>query len=131
MVITISIREDMKKILVVDDNQDILELITLLLEIEGYEVMALNNGYELAATIKRFHPDILIMDVMLGSLDGRDLCFGLKQDARTSGIPIIMMSASHDLKLSVMTKPYRPNDFLAKPFDIECLIEKVQLQFTS
>ena len=122
---------DMKKILVLDDNQDILELITLLLELEGYQVIGLNNGHGLAATISQCRPDVVIMDVMLGDLDGRDLCAGMKGDLLTSAIPIIMISASHDLQISLMAKACRPNDFLAKPFDIGCLIEKVQFQLAS
>lgn len=118
----------MKKILVVDDNRDILDLITLLLEIEGYEVMAVDNGHELNRNMEQFHPDIVIMDVMLGGLDGRDLCANIKENRQTSNIPIIMISASHDLQIHSMKKNCRPNDFLAKPFNIDCLIEKVQLQ---
>ena len=118
----------MKKILVLDDNQDILELITLLLELEGYQVMALNDGHELSVAIAHCRPDVIIMDVMLGDLDGRELCAGMKEDLLTSTIPIIMISASHDLQIGSMAEGCRPNDFLAKPFDIYCLIEKVQFQ---
>ncbi|PTS92379.1 response regulator [Pedobacter sp. HMWF019] len=121
----------MKKILVLDDNPDILEIITILLELEGYEIRTMENGHEIHYQIKNFQPDLLIIDVMLGDLDGRDLCNVLKQNFATSSMPIIMISASHDLNLKNKKRACKPDDFLAKPFDIQSLIDKVAFQLAS
>lgn len=117
----------MKKILVIDDNQDILEMIRLLLELEGYDVKGLDNGHQLMEEVDTYHPDLIIMDVMLGDMDGRLLCNTLKHTRNTETIPVIMISASHNLK-QLLSKFCEPDDFLAKPFDINRLIDKVGIQ---
>lgn len=121
---------DMKKILVVDDNAEIREVITWLLEMEGYIVKGLDNGREVSRNINEFTPDLLILDIMLGDVDGRDICNNLKHQEQTSKLPIIMISASHDPRRLVKKSCY-PDDFLPKPFDIQCLLDKVELQLAS
>jgi DNA-binding response OmpR family regulator len=100
----------MKKILVVDDNQEILELIELILRLEGYQVSGLMDASHFNQRITEFKPDLILLDVMLGALDGRDLCNLLKADQ--------------------LTLRY-PNDFIAKPFDISNLINKVSAQLAA
>lgn len=114
----------MKKILVVDDNQEILEAIELILQLEGYEVSALLDARYFSQRLTEFKPDLVLLDVMLGALDGRDLCNLLKTDKLTLHIPVIMISASHSLK-DIAGRICYPNDFIAKPFDIHNLIDKV------
>ncbi|RBQ02892.1 response regulator [Pedobacter miscanthi] len=114
----------MKKILVVDDNREILEVIELILGTEGYEVNGLWDATKLNQRVADFKPDLILLDVMLGVLDGRDLCNLLKKNKSTDHIPVIMISASHNL--GDMNDRYcHPNDFIAKPFDINNLIDKV------
>ncbi|ARS39033.1 response regulator [Sphingobacteriaceae bacterium GW460-11-11-14-LB5] len=120
----------MKRILVVDDNQEILELIELILNLEGYQVSGLMDASHFNQRITDFKPDLILLDVMLGALDGRDLCNLLKADQLTLHIPVIMISASHnlsDMKGSIC----HPNDFIAKPFDISNLINKVSAQLAA
>lgn len=114
----------MKKILVLDDDLEILEVITMILEMEGYEVRGIRSGYELLASVNLFRPDLILLDVMLGEHDGRVLCHDLKSSPLTQSIPIIMISASHDM-IRMPEKFCKPDDFIAKPFDIYDLIEKV------
>ncbi|EDM38597.1 response regulator with a winged-helix DNA-binding domain [Pedobacter sp. BAL39] len=121
---------DMKKILVVDDNREIREVITWLLEMEGYIVKGLDNGRDVASNIDEFTPDLIILDVMLGDVDGRDICNNLKHQELTAKLPIIMISASHDPQ-RLLRKSCHPNDFLPKPFDIQCLLDKVEFQLAS
>lgn len=109
----------------VDDNEDILEIIKLILEGYDYEVMTLANGNLLIDQIKEYKPDLILLDIMLGNMDGRELCKLVKSNHETHDIPIILVSASHGL--SERFQPYdAPNDFLAKPFDITELLDKVQ-----
>jgi len=122
--------EKMKKILVVDDNQEILEVIELILELEGYQVSALIDANHFNERLTAFKPDLILLDVMLGSLDGRDLCNSLKADKVTVNIPVIMISASHNLN-DMQNRVCYPNDFIAKPFDIDNLISKVNQQLAA
>lgn len=116
-----------KKILIVDDSPDILELLTLILELESYEVRGIVDGLELDASVENFHPDLILLDVMLGHVDGRDLCKRLKANNSTKSIAVIMISASHNLSM-IATKQCKPDDFIAKPFDIDDLLQKIARQ---
>ena len=114
-----------KKILVVDDNPDILELVKILLERKDYEVETLANGKRTLEIVDSIHPDLIILDIMLGNCDGRDICKDLKSHAESKNIPVIMFSGSHSAKESIGTNCF-PDDFLEKPFDIHSLLEKVR-----
>ncbi|MBL4674774.1 MAG: response regulator [Mucilaginibacter sp.] len=116
--------ETPKKILVVDDDTNIREVIHLVLEAEGYDIRELGDGHDIAGTIHSFQPDIILLDVMLGEMDGRDICRELKHTAETADIPIIMVSATHREEV-IRDGDCRANDYLAKPFDIGDLIRKV------
>ena len=120
----------MKKILIVDDSTDILEVLSLLFSLEGYEVKTIDNGLGVPDAIKAFGPDLILLDVMLGLLDGRVICSQLKSLPETSQIPVIMISASHDLNL-ISQKDCHADDFIAKPFEIDDLLEKVSFQLAS
>ena len=115
----------MQRILAVDDNEDILEVIKLILEDYGYEVITLTDGNLLMDSINEHKPDLILLDIMLGNMDGRELCKIVKTQKGTCDIPVILVSASHNLSDRFMPCD-SPNDFLAKPFDISELIDKVQ-----
>lgn len=114
----------MKRVLIVDDNQEILNILEILLDMEGYEVKCSDSGYGITDTVKSYHPDLILLDIMLGPLDGRDLCKSLKSNPDTTNIPIIMISASHDI-YSLNDKDCKAEAFIAKPFNINNLVEKV------
>ncbi len=115
----------MKKVLVVDDNVEILDVIQILLEMEGYKVKCSTTGHEIFDTVFSFSPKLILLDIMLGDLDGREVCRDLKHHAGTSHIPIIMISASHNLG-NILEKQCGADDFVAKPFDIDELVAKVE-----
>ncbi|WP_316846355.1 response regulator transcription factor [Pedobacter psychrodurus] len=115
----------MKKILVVDDNTDILELIVMIFELEGFEVVGLKNGLEMESMVATYQPDVILLDVLLGNVDGRYLCHLVKSDSKTSHIPVIMISASHAAK-SIQEDYCHPDDFVSKPFDIDDLTARVR-----
>jgi len=114
-----------KKILVVDDDQDIREIIMYVLESEGYRVCGLDNGLAVVKTVAQNPPDILLLDVQLGDSDGRDICRELKETLSTQEIPIIMISANHGWN-GIQEKQCNADDFLAKPFDITELVAHVK-----
>jgi CheY-like chemotaxis protein len=114
-----------KKVLVVDDDKDIRELIHLILEMEGYAVTELDNGHGVLEVIQALRPDVVLLDVMLGDIDGRDICKYLKNDPEVRDIPIIIVSASHG-QHTMHEKQCGANDYLAKPFDMNDLIDHVR-----
>ncbi len=115
-----------KKILVVDDDSSIVEGIKLILESEQYTVTTSTKAEHIQNTIKECCPDLIILDVMLVGYDGRMIAQKLKSDRKTKNIPIIMISASHDIEESVYK--YGADTFLAKPFDMESLLTAVNTQ---
>lgn len=114
-----------RKVMVVDDSLDILEVITMVLEMEGFEVLGIPDGLHFSSSFVDFEPDLVLLDVMLGEVDGRDLCNFIKSSKVTSHIPVIMISASHGMK-NMEGYTCRPDDFIAKPFDIYDLVDRVK-----
>jgi DNA-binding response OmpR family regulator len=119
----------MQRILAVDDNVDILEVLQMILEDSDYEVETLNDGTLLFDKIREHRPDLILLDIMLGNADGRELCKNVKLRKDTHNIPIILISASHSS--SDLLKPNGADDFLAKPFDISELLYKIQTQLSA
>jgi DNA-binding response OmpR family regulator len=119
-----------KKILAVDDDSDILDVIKIILEDEGYDVKTLIDGRKVFETVSDDKPDLILLDVMLGGLDGRDICRALKAHSLFKDIPVVMISASHNLD-NFLLMPGSPDDFLAKPFDIDHLINMVKAQLAA
>lgn len=114
-----------KKILVVDDDPDILDALKFALEDAGYAVTTTEKG-EYAENLRDTNgglPDVIILDVLLSGKDGRLICQKLKSQDDTKHIPVIMISAHLNAKYSVQL--VGADDFLAKPFDIDELLEKV------
>jgi len=120
----------MQRILVVDDDKDILEVLKYILEDSGYEVGTLENGNFLFDAIREIHPDLILLDVMLGGLDGRELCREIKTNAETHHIPVILFSAGHNIA-RLMHQQFAPNAFLEKPFDISALLDAVRSNMPS
>ncbi|TDQ11104.1 response regulator transcription factor [Pedobacter metabolipauper] len=119
-----------RKILAVDDDSDIVDIIKIILEDEGYEVSTLTSGKNVLSVISSLMPDLILLDVMLGGMDGREICKEIKEHDLYKSIPIVMISASHNLH-NILEQPGSPNDFLAKPFDIDSLINKVKAQLAA
>jgi DNA-binding response OmpR family regulator len=117
----------MKRILAVDDNKDILEVLRYILEDSGYEVDTLSNGHLLFDKIEEYIPDLILLDIMLGDMDGRVLCSDVKANDQTHDIPVILISASHNIADTVKQKG-APDDFVAKPFDIHTLLTSIERQ---
>jgi DNA-binding response OmpR family regulator len=113
-----------KKVLIVDDDADILEVLQLLFESSGYITQVTTKGEETYQLVNKFKPDAIIMDVLLSGLDGRVICNTLKKATTTKKIPIIMISAHPDAHISTLQAG--ADDFMAKPFDIDQLVNKVE-----
>ncbi|SFH40224.1 response regulator [Pedobacter insulae] len=110
-----------KRITVADDDPGILDAVSMVLEMEGYEVSTTLNGNTVLTQAEL--PHVYILDIWMSGSDGRELCQKLKNDERTMHIPVILISASNDLKRSAETAG--ADDFLAKPFEIDALLQKI------
>jgi DNA-binding response OmpR family regulator len=113
-----------KKVLVVDDDIDILDAVTLLLEADGFDTQKISRGEEIYNAIASYKPDMILLDMLMSGTDGRVLCANLKKNNKTKKIPIVMMSAHPDARRSI--KMSGANDFLSKPFEGSDLLEVVQ-----
>lgn len=113
-----------KKILIVDDDKDILEPLSLILFEEGYRVEAVNKGEETYIRIDTFKPDLVLLDILMSGSDGRTICKNLKSNTIYKHIPIIMMSAHPSAKFE--STHVGANDFIAKPFEIDELLNIVK-----
>lgn len=111
-----------RRVTVADDDPGILDAVGMFLELEGYEVNATLNGNNIFNLAQL--PDIYVLDIWMSGADGRELCKRLKRDTLTKNIPVILVSASNDLKQSAETAG--ADDFLAKPFEIDVLLGKIK-----
>ncbi|MDQ5951650.1 MAG: hypothetical protein QG639_931 [Patescibacteria group bacterium] len=112
-----------KTILVADDDQAILESMQLLLELNDYKVIT-SSGEDAIALVENHHPDIVLFDLWLGSISGKHLCQALRANPKFSKTPIILVSASNEIRHTY--QEYGASDFVEKPFDIDLLMEKIE-----
>lgn len=113
-----------KKILVVDDEQAILEVLREVLEGEGYNVVAVDNGEYLERLQVHDLPDLILLDVLLSGRDGRELVRYLKAQKETREIPVIMISAHPAARESSLAAG--ADMFIAKPFDVTKLLDTIE-----
>ncbi|RYY30585.1 MAG: response regulator transcription factor [Sphingobacteriaceae bacterium] len=113
-----------KKILICDDDQGILDMMELILEDAGFETISEINSLNVYKLIEAEQPDLLLLDLWMPVLSGDQILRLLKHNTKTTDIPVIVISASIEGKS--IAEEAGANDFLAKPFDINELISKVQ-----
>ncbi|MDP4282969.1 MAG: response regulator [Bacteroidota bacterium] len=116
----------MSRILVVDDDTDILSVMELLFSMKGFEVAIISKGENTFSKIESFRPDLILLDVLISGYDGRTICKKLKSDKQTRHIPVIMFSAHPGAAATI--SDYGANDFIAKPFEVNHLMKKVNAQ---
>ena len=119
-----------KKIVIFDDDQEILTALESVLDFVDWDLMTFSSGQDAVKVITREQPDLILMDVMLDGYDGREICRTIKENADLKHIPIILISGAQGAGSSAQ-QDFGPNDFLPKPFDIGDLIDKVYFQLAS
>jgi len=115
-----------KKVLIVDDEKDIVELITYTLSKEGFVTDSASDGEKALTKIKKSSYDLLILDLMLPGLHGMELCRILKNDPNTSSLPIIMLTAKGEEIDKVLGLEMGADDYITKPFSPRELIARVK-----
>ena len=115
----------MLKVLVVDDDPDLLEMVALSLQGAGMDVLSISDAVLLNASVESFQPACILMDIYLGPFDGRTLCHDLKTLGPAKDIPVILYSAGHIDNASITESLCE--DFISKPFDTAQLLQKIRL----
>lgn len=116
--------EKATKILVVDDDSGIGEMLKTLLEFYGYEVIVTEKPLMAEKLIQEENIDIVLLDKLISGVDGTDVCAGIRQNPEISETPVLMMSALHDA--GPVCKKAGANDFIAKPFEVEDLTARIE-----
>ena len=115
-----------ERILVVDDEEDILELIQYNLERENFRVTCVKTGEAALARIHKTAPDMIILDLMLPGIDGMEVCRRLKRDVRTARIPVLMLTAKGEDSDIISGLELGADDYVTKPFSPKVLIARVR-----
>lgn len=115
-----------KKVLIVDDEEHIVELLKFNLETEGYKVSTANNGIDAVKLVQLKHPDIVLLDLMLPGMDGYDVCKAIKSNKEISNTPIIMLTAKGEEFDKVLGLELGADDYMTKPFSIRELQARVK-----
>jgi excisionase family DNA binding protein len=115
-----------RKILIVDDDQELVELVTDVLERDGrFETKSVNNGFDAGMMVKEYHPDLIVLDVMLPDINGREVCQRVRSEKALDDIRIICISGMVEEDKIEELKAAGANDFLHKPFEVEQLVERI------
>jgi len=115
-----------KKILVVDDEGDILHFLELVLREKGYEVATASSGHEALTRAQMAKPDLILLDIMMPQMDGWEVLKLLRVDDETSDIPVAMLSARTEAKDRVQGLQEGAVDYICKPFSLDELLAKVE-----
>ncbi len=119
----------MKKILIIEDESAFREALAFALEGEGFVVLQAENAVEGIEIARAKIPDLIVSDVMMDSVDGYDAVVSIRQDPRTTGIPIILMTGKPDNEGLVHALELGADDYLTKPFTVPELLEAVAIRF--
>ena len=115
-----------KKILILDDKKETTDFIELLLEMEQFEVLSLNNPIELVPILNKERFDLLLLDIMMPGLDGWQITRLIKSEKKHKNMPIIILSCLTDKKSKFIAKKFGVDDFIEKPFSPEILVNKIK-----
>ena len=112
-------------VLVVDDNDMNLTLISKILTMEGYDVTVACNGDEAIQSIREKRPDIAILDIMMPDMDGFELCRKMREEPINATMPIVMLTAMNSPTERKLAKEAGANDVWSKPFDMDLFLKRI------
>ncbi len=115
-----------RKILIVDDDEDLVELMVDVLNRDGrFDIKTVNNGFDAGMMVKEYRPDLIVLDVMLPDINGKEVCQRVRSEKSMDDIRIICISGMVEDDRIEDLKAAGANDFLHKPFEIEKLLERI------
>ena len=115
-----------KKIVIIEDEPDILEVLSYNLKREGYEVLTASDGLRGLALVRQEVPDLVLLDLMLPGMDGVEICSNIKNDAATAGTLIVMVTAKGEESDIVLGLGVGADDYISKPFSPRELVARVK-----
>jgi len=123
---TDSLESGRRKALVVDDDEELVELIRDVLDADGrFEVRVADNGFDAGMMVKEYRPDIIVLDVMLPDINGKEVCQRVRSDESLDDVRIICISGMVEADKVDELKEAGADDFMQKPFEIEALVARV------
>ncbi len=115
-----------RKVLIVDDDEELVELISDVLERDRrFEVRSVNNGFDAGMMVKEYRPDLIVLDIMLPDINGKEVCQRVRSDKSMNDVRIICISGMVEEDKVGELKLAGANDFMHKPFEVERLIERM------
>jgi two-component system response regulator VicR len=117
----------MTRIMVVDDEPDLLEVVRLILESDGYQVVTAGSGQEALDRMEKEKPDLVLLDIIMPKMDGWEVFSRIKADPKTTDIPVIMLTAK-DQRIDKLIGLHvvRVDDYITKPFGRAELLERIK-----
>ena len=116
----------MKKILIVDDEADIIEILKFVLEAQGYECVTAMDGEAGLNLAREINPDLIILDVMMPKMNGYKISRLLKFDEKYKNIPILMITARSQEEDKALGEETGADEYITKPFEVDYVVEKVK-----
>ncbi len=113
-------------ILIVEDEKDIVKMLEYNLAKEGFKTISVNDGEDALEAVKRQHPDLILLDLMLPKMDGLEICKELKKDSKYAFIPIIMLTAKAQESDKIVGLELGADDYITKPFSPRELIARIK-----
>lgn len=114
-----------RKVLVVDDDEELVELLVDMFEKDGrFEVRMANNGFDAGMLVKEFKPDLVVLDVMLPDINGKEVCQRVRSDENLDSVKIICISGMVEQDKVADLKAAGANDFMQKPFTVDKLLDR-------
>jgi len=115
-----------RKVLIVDDDAELVELITDALDRDSrFETRSVNNGFDAGMMVKEYRPDLIVLDVMLPDINGKEVCQRVRSDKSMNDVRIICISGMVEEDKVSELKVAGANDFMHKPFEVERLVERM------
>jgi excisionase family DNA binding protein len=115
-----------RKALVVDDDAELVEMIRDVLEADGrFEVRTVNNGFDAGMMVKEYHPDVIVLDVMLPDINGKEVCQRVRSDPAMDDVKILCISGMVEADRIAELKASGADEFLQKPFEVEQLLDRI------
>jgi len=118
-----------KRILIVDDEPDVTDLVSYKLTREGYDVAAINDPLQIMGKAREFKPDLFVLDIMMPELDGLKICRMIRADKKMKSVPIIFLTARGEIEDRIRGLESGADDYLSKPFDTKELALRIGLIF--
>ncbi|MCD6590868.1 MAG: response regulator [Candidatus Aenigmarchaeota archaeon] len=116
-----------KKVMVVDDEESLIELVKAVLEEEGYRVITAMNGEEALEKLKTVKPDLILLDMMMPGMSGREVCERIRKDPKTKNLKIAFLTVAKFSEAGKdILKKMNVLDYITKPFDNDDLVRRVK-----